>query len=76
MTEILYGGHREGKAEKEAIIEIAKDADRTHCHAAFVSVINQWNDPPEPVWVTKKGKRDEERKLLCGSTEEKEQILR
>ncbi|MBO5994077.1 MAG: class I SAM-dependent methyltransferase, partial [Firmicutes bacterium] len=54
ITVVLYDGHEEGRAEKEAVLSWAKALDARSYHAAFVNFINQENFPPEILWVTKK----------------------
>lgn len=54
VTVVLYDGHEAGAAEKKSVIEWAKGLDSKRYHAAFVSLINQANNPPEILWVTKK----------------------
>ena len=54
VTVVLYDGHEEGAAEKKAVLEWARELDQRKYHAAFVSLINQDNDPPEILWVTRK----------------------
>ena len=54
VTVVLYDGHEAGAAEKQRVIEWAEGLDSKRYHAAFVSLINQANNPPEILWVTKK----------------------
>lgn len=54
VTVVLYDGHEEGRTEKEKVLEWAEALDSKRCHAAFVSLLNQKNHPPEILWITKK----------------------
>lgn len=54
VTVVMYDGHEKGTEEKKAILEWAEKLDQSTYHAAYVSLINQKNDPPEIVWITKK----------------------
>ena len=54
ITVVMYDGHEAGKEEKKRILKWAEDLDPQRYHASYVSLINQSNDPPEILWVTKK----------------------
>lgn len=54
VTVVLYDGHEEGAEEKRRVLEWAKALDSREYHAAYVSLINQNNDPPEILWITAK----------------------
>ena len=54
LTVVLYDGHKEGKLEKKSVLEWAERLDSRKYHAAYVSMLNQSNDPPEILWITKK----------------------
>ena len=54
VTVVLYDGHEAGKEEKKRVLEWAEALDSKKYHAAYVSLINQKNCPPEILWVTKK----------------------
>ena len=54
VTVVMYDGHEKGAEEKKAILEWAEKLDQSRYHVAYVSLINQKNDPPEIVWITKK----------------------
>ncbi len=54
VTVVLYDGHDEGREEKQRVLEWAEALDPGRYHAAFVSLINQQNHPPEILWITKK----------------------
>ena len=45
---------KEGKEEKKQVLEWAEALDSQRYHAAYVSLINQKNSPPEILWITKK----------------------
>ena len=51
---VMYQGHEEGKKEKEKILSWAEELDKSIYHCAYVSMINQKNDPPEILFITKK----------------------
>ena len=50
----MYSGHPEGKAEKDALLEFAEGLDSAKWHAAYISMPNQKNDPPEILLITRK----------------------
>ncbi len=50
----LYGGHEEGASEKQAVLEFAEKLDSRKYHVGYVSFVNQKNNPPEILWITKK----------------------
>lgn len=54
VTVVLYDGHSEGSVEKKKVLEWAESLDARKYHAAYVSLINQQNNPPEILWVTRK----------------------
>ena len=54
VTVVLYDGHEEGIKEKKQVLEWAAGLDSRKYHTAFVNMINQGNNPPEILWITKK----------------------
>lgn len=54
VTVVLYDGHEEGREEKQQVLEWAGALDPKEYHVAYVSLLNQKNDPPEILWITKK----------------------
>ena len=54
VTVVMYDGHEKGSEEKKAILEWAEKLDQSTYHVAYVSLLNQKNNPPEIVWITKK----------------------
>ena len=54
VTVVLYDGHEEGRTEKLKVLEWAEKLDSKTYHAAYVSFVNQQNNPPEILWITKK----------------------
>lgn len=54
VTVVLYDGHEAGSVEKQSVLNWAESLDSRKYHAAFVSLINQANNPPEILWITKK----------------------
>jgi len=55
VTVVMYDGHEAGKEEKTSILEWAEALDASDYHVAYVNMLNQKNNPPEIVWITKKG---------------------
>ena len=54
LTVVMYDGHDEGREEKQRVMEWAEALDPKQYHAAYVSMLNQQNHPPEILWVAKK----------------------
>ena len=54
VTVVMYDGHSEGAEEKAAVLKWAEALDQRKYHVAYVSLLNQKNDPPEILWITKK----------------------
>lgn len=54
VTCTVYSGHEEGKKEKAALLDMAKNLPADKYHVAYVSMPNQENDPPEILMITKK----------------------
>ena len=54
VTVVMYDGHEEGAEEKRAVLEWAETLDSKKFHVAYVSLLNQKNNPPEILWITKK----------------------
>ena len=54
VTVVLYSGHEEGAEEKRRVLSWAETLDPGRYHAAYTSFVNQSNDPPEIIWITKK----------------------
>ena len=54
VTVVMYDGHDEGAEEKKAVLEWAEALDQKRYHVAYVSLLNQKNNPPEILWITKK----------------------
>lgn len=54
ITLVLYSGHEEGKQEKERILDLLGQFSPREFHVAYTSMINQPNNPPEIVWITRK----------------------
>lgn len=50
----MYSGHPQGAEEKETLLSWSESLDSRKYHAAFISFINQHNNPPEVLLVTKK----------------------
>ena len=54
VTVVLYSGHKEGAYEKQQVLSWAESLDPGRYHVAYTSFLNQRNDPPEVMWITKK----------------------
>ena len=54
VTVVMYDGHEEGAEEKQAVLEWAETLDQKKYHVAYVSLLNQKNNPPE---IQKKKKK-------------------
>lgn len=54
VTVVLYWGHREGKAEREAVLHLAQTLSSKEYHTAYTSFPNQKKNPPEVLWITRK----------------------
>ena len=48
----MYGGHPEGKAEKDELVNFAQNLDSHIYHTAYINMLNQPNDPPEILLIT------------------------
>ncbi len=62
VTVVMYDGHEAGSEEKARVMEWAEDLDPVGYHAAYVNLINQKNNPPEIMWITKKKQHYQERR--------------
>ena len=51
---MIYWGHPQGKAEREAVLGFAEGLDGSVYHAAYLSYPNQKNTPPELLLITRK----------------------
>lgn len=54
ITLVLYSGHEEGSKEKKMILDMLQQFSSTEYHVAYTSMVNQGNNPPEIVWITRK----------------------
>ena len=52
----MYSGHKEGKEEKKALLDFAKTLDKRIFHVAYINLLNQPNNPPEILLITRKEK--------------------
>lgn len=50
----MYQGHEAGKIEKEEILQFAGDLPKDEYHCVYLNMINQSNNPPEVLAITKK----------------------
>jgi tRNA G37 N-methylase Trm5 len=55
VTVVMYDGHEAGKEEKRSVLEWTEALNASQYHVAYVNMLNQKNNPPEIVWITKKG---------------------
>lgn len=51
---LIYEGHKEGKKEKEKLIEFGKSLDAKKFHVIILELINQKKTPPTLMLITKK----------------------
>lgn len=51
---MIYWGHPQGKAEREAVLGFAEGLDGSVYHVAYLSYPNQKNTPPELLLITRK----------------------
>ncbi len=51
----MYSGHAEGAKEKQALLHFAEELDSREYHVSYISMINQPNDPPEILLISRKG---------------------
>ena len=54
VAAVMYSGHEQGAAEKEALLAWARELPPKEYHAAYVAMWNQKKNPPELLLVTKK----------------------
>lgn len=50
----MYQGHEAGKIEKEELLKFAGDLPKSIYHCVYLNMINQSNNPPEILAITKK----------------------
>lgn len=50
----MYGGHPQGTGEKESLLRFSKELPQKEYHAVHLSFVNQRNNPPELLLITKK----------------------
>lgn len=50
----MYSGHPAGKKEKQALLDFAKELDARTYHVSYINMLNQQNDPPEILLITRK----------------------
>ncbi|MDO4834166.1 MAG: class I SAM-dependent methyltransferase [Bacillota bacterium] len=54
----MYSGHHAGAVEKAALLQLAEGLDPGIWHTAYINMINQTNDPPEILLITRKRAKD------------------
>lgn len=54
ITVVMYDGHEEGAAEKQSVLSWAETLDAGKYHVVYTNMLNQKNDPPEILWITRK----------------------
>ena len=50
----MYSGHEAGAKEKQALLAFAEELDSHIFHAAYINMVNQANDPPEILLISRK----------------------
>ena len=50
----MYSGHEAGAKEKQALLAFAEELDSRIFHAAYINMVNQANDPPEILLISRK----------------------
>lgn len=54
LSIMIYWGHEEGKKEREALLEYACKLDSKIFHCVYLNTLNQRNNPPEILLITRK----------------------
>lgn len=54
LSVAMYSGHPEGAKEKAELLAFAEGLDSKIYHAAYVNMLNQPNNPPELLLITRK----------------------
>lgn len=54
LSVAMYSGHPEGAKEKAEVLAFARGLDSKIYHAAYVNMLNQANNPPELLLITRK----------------------
>ena len=54
VTVVMYPGHAEGQREKDKVLEWGSGLDKSIYHCAYISMINQPENAPCIMLVTKK----------------------
>lgn len=54
LSVAMYSGHPEGAKEKAEVLAFARGLDSKIYHAAYVNMLNQPNNPPELLLITRK----------------------
>ncbi|MDY5607572.1 MAG: class I SAM-dependent methyltransferase [Lentihominibacter sp.] len=54
LSVTMYSGHPEGAKEKAEVLAFARGLDSKIYHAAYVNMLNQANNPPELLLITRK----------------------
>lgn len=54
LSIMIYWGHEEGKYEREALLQYARGLDSKVFHSVYINTINQKNNPPEILLITRK----------------------
>ena len=62
LSIMMYWGHEEGKREREALLRYAAELDGREFHCVYLNTVNQSNNPPEILLITRKRKQNEKEK--------------
>lgn len=54
LSIMMYQGHTEGRQEKECLLSFAKELDKSKYHCIYTNMLNQPNNPPELLLITRK----------------------
>ncbi len=57
---LIYEGHDKACVEKEAVLDFAQHLDSKKYHTLYLDMVNQKNQPPSLLLITKKKKGEEE----------------
>lgn len=50
----MYSGHPEGAKEKAQLLDYARNLDSREFHVSYISMVNQLNNPPEILIISRK----------------------
>ncbi len=58
ISVMIYEGHEKGSEEKKSLLKFASNLDKQKYHTLYIDMINQNNQPPSLLFITRKHKRD------------------